>query len=229
MKKTLIAGGFLASAALLTGCGISAIGGPTNHDNVSYAVKEKVATLRVETGAGDVEITETGTTEIKVTENLYWNDDKPEAEHRVEGDTLVVSYKCPSSWGNCGVNYVIEVPKGLRVKLDSGSGDLTLRSLSGDLEVNVGSGEIDGNGLAGKKFLAESGSGNLELKYASAPESVEVETGSGDITLRVPNEGYNVRTDLGSGDTKVDVKNDPGAPRAMTLRSGSGDVSVLAG
>ncbi|MFI7706990.1 DUF4097 family beta strand repeat-containing protein [Nonomuraea sp. NPDC049480] len=230
MKTIAIAGGLLASAVLLTGCGLASIAGPTNQDTASYQVTDKVTKLQLDSHSGDAVVTETDGTAIRVVETHRWSgDDKPKAQHKVEGGVLFVTYDCPANWGRCSVDYKVEIPKGLPVDLDSGSGNLTLRGLTGDLEVFVGSGDVDASGLAGKRVVAEGGSGNIELKYTAAPDSAKVEVGSGDITLNVPDEGYDVSTDTGSGDANVKVKRDDSSPRKISLTAGSGDVSVLPG
>ncbi len=142
--------------------------------------------LHVKSGSGDTVITETDGNAIRVVETLQWRDSKPDAQHSVDGDTLFIRYDCAQSWGNCSVNYKIEIPKGLQVDADAGSGDITLRSLTGPLNLSAGSGDVDASGLAGKKVVAEAGSGNIELKYTTAPDSAELEAGSGDVTLHVP-------------------------------------------
>ncbi|MET8001214.1 DUF4097 family beta strand repeat-containing protein [Nonomuraea glycinis] len=229
MKTIAIAGGLLASAALLSGCGLAGLGGPANQDTVSYEVTDKVTRLHVKSGSGDTVITETDGNAIRVVETLQWRDSKPDAQHSVDGDTLFIRYDCAQSWGNCSVNYKIEIPKGLQVDADAGSGDITLRSLTGPLNLTAGSGDVDASGLAGKKVVAEAGSGNIELKYTTAPDSAELEAGSGDVTLHVPDGAYDVKTDVGSGEENVAVDKDPNSPRKLRLTVGSGDVNVLAG
>ncbi|TMS00104.1 DUF4097 family beta strand repeat-containing protein [Nonomuraea basaltis] len=230
MKTMAIAGGLLGSAVLLTGCGLASIAGPNNQDTTSYQVTDKVTKLQVESHAGDTVVTETDGTAIRVVETLRWRgDDKPKAEHKVEGEALFVTYDCASTLGSCSVDYKIEIPKGLPVDLESGSGNITLRGLTGDIEVRVGSGDVDASELAGKKVVAEAGSGNVELKYTAAPDSAQVKVGSGDAVLNVPDGAYDVKTDVGSGDETVSVKADGSSPRKISLTSGSGDVSVLPG
>jgi hypothetical protein len=230
MKTIAIAGGLLASAALLTGCGLAGIAGPTNQDTTSYQVTDKVAKLQLDINAGDATITETDGTAVRVVETLRWRgDDQPKPQHKVEGGVLFMTYDCPSNWGSCSVDYKIEIPKGLPVDLDAGSGDLTLRGLTGDIELFVGSGDVDASGLAGKKLAGEIGSGSVRFDYTSAPDSAKLEAGSGDIALKVPDEGYDVSTDAGSGDVDVSVKKDGSSPRKISLASGSGDISVLPG
>ncbi|MFG3439848.1 DUF4097 family beta strand repeat-containing protein [Nonomuraea sp. NPDC047897] len=228
MNRIVIAGGLLASAALLTGCGLSGLTGPSNKDTASYDVTEKVAALRVEPGSGDAVITEYDGTAVRVTETLRWRNTKPDAEHVVESGTLRLSYKCADSMG-CHVDYKVQVPKGLTVDVDSGSGNVTLRSLSGPLTLTMGSGDVDGAGLTGKRLTAELGSGDMELKYAAPPDDARLEAGSGNIVLRMPGGPYAVTTELGSGDATVSVGRDDAAPRKVTITSGSGDVKVLPG
>ncbi|MFC4005657.1 DUF4097 family beta strand repeat-containing protein [Nonomuraea purpurea] len=230
MKTMVIAGGLLASALLLSGCGLANVAVSSSQDTVSYEVTEKVTKLQLKSNSGEALITETDGGAIRVTETLRWRgDDKPRPEHKVEGQALFVTYDCPSNWGSCGVDYKIEVPKGLAVDLDSGSGNLTLRGLTGPVNLHAGSGDVDATGLAGKKMFADVGSGQTELKYSSPPDSAEVKTGSGDVTLNVPDGAYDVKTDVGSGDAKISVKNDASSQHKISLTSGSGNVSVLPG
>ncbi|NUW37519.1 DUF4097 family beta strand repeat protein [Nonomuraea sp. SMC257] len=229
MKTIVIAGGLLASTALLTGCGLQSLAGPTNQDTVDYQVTDKVSRLQVKSGSGDVAVTEYDGTAVRVTETIQWRDNKPKTEHKVEGDTLLLTYTCGSGikgWGDCDVNYKVEVPKGLAVTVKNGSGDITLRSLTGTTEVSTGSGDIDGTGLGAKSTIAEAGSGGVELKYVAAPDSVQVDAGSGDIGLRVPDGSYAVTTKTGSGDENISVKDDDSSPRKLTLEAGSGDITV---
>ncbi|MFG6190812.1 DUF4097 family beta strand repeat-containing protein [Nonomuraea sp. JJY05] len=230
MKTIAIAGGLLASALMLTGCGLASIAGPSSEETASYEVTDKVAKLQVKSGAGETVVTGTDGGSIRVTETLRWRgDDKPKPEHSVEGGALLMSYDCPSNMGSCSVDYKIEIPKGLAVDLDSGSGDVTLRGLAGELNVRVGSGDMDAADLAGKKVVAEAGSGNVELKYTAAPDSAELQAGSGDIVLRVPDGAYDVKSQVGSGDINVSVKKDSSSPHKISLKAGSGDVTVSAG
>ncbi|MEO3872261.1 DUF4097 family beta strand repeat-containing protein [Nonomuraea sp. B12E4] len=230
MKSIAIAGGLLASALLLSGCGLAAVGGPSDQDTVSYEVTDKVTTLQLKNGSGNAVVTETGGSAVQVVETLRWRGDaKPETEHKVEGGRLMLTYDCPANWGNCSVDYKIEIPKGLRVDLDAGSGDLTLRGLTGELSARLGSGDLDASGMANKKVVAETGSGDIELSYAAAPDSAELKAGSGDLTLSVPDGAYDVKSETGAGDANVSVKTDASSPHKISMSTGSGDVTVSAG
>ncbi|HEX4814012.1 MAG TPA: DUF4097 family beta strand repeat-containing protein [Nonomuraea sp.] len=229
MKTIAFAGGLLASAVLLTGCGLTSIAGPRNQEVVSYDVTDKVTRLRLDAQEGDAVIIEGAGAAVRVVETHRWSGgDQPKARHRVEGGVLLVDHDC-SGWSSCSVDYKIEIPKGLPLDLDSGSGNLTLRGLTGDLRIHVGSGDVDASGLSVKNVVAEAGSGNIDLRYAAAPGNAKIEVGSGDIVLNVPDGAYAVSTDTGSGAADVKVKKDAAAPNKLSLASGSGDISVLPG
>ncbi|MEU4230720.1 DUF4097 family beta strand repeat-containing protein [Nonomuraea sp. NPDC026600] len=229
MKTIVIAGGLLASALLLTGCGLKSLAGPTNQDTVTYQVTDKVAKLHVRNESGDTVITEYDGTAVRVTETIQWRNEKPKAQHKVDGDTLSVYYDCDKDWGSCSIDYKIEVPKGLQIGADAGSGNITMRQLTGQIEASAGSGDVDATGLGGKKIYAEAGSGDVEVKFAVVPDSVELESGSGEAILHVPDGAYDVKTEVGSGEATVSVKKDPSSPHKVSLTTGSGDASVLPG
>ncbi|MFG1696421.1 DUF4097 family beta strand repeat-containing protein [Nonomuraea sp. NPDC049309] len=227
MRRNAIAGGLLASTVLLTGCGVASLAGPNHEDTVSYEVTDKVTALRLVSNAGDAVITETGGDAVRVVETLHWRGgDKPRPEHRVDGQELFLTYGCPSQWGTCGVDYKIEVPKGLRMTLESGSGNITLRDLTGEITLSTGSGDVDAAGLAGKKLSGEVGSGNIELKFSAVPQDLRLKAGSGDIDVRVPDQPYAIDSRIGSGDVTIGVKQDTTAPNKISVTAGSGDITV---
>ncbi|MEU7893389.1 DUF4097 family beta strand repeat-containing protein [Nonomuraea sp. NPDC049152] len=220
-------GALAVGAVVLTGCGVVGFGGATEKKTESYEVTDKVVGLRVKGEAGDVVVNESDRAGIKVTENLNWRDTRPEPSHEVKGDVLELSYDCKRTFDNCWIDYTIEVPKGVKVKVDTGAGDITLRSLTGEIEATTGAGDIGASGLMGKRLFAETGAGELDLKFGSAPDSVELETGAGDATLHLPQGPYNVTTDTGVGSAEVKVTDDAGAPRKIVVSSGVGDVKIL--
>ncbi|MET9344102.1 DUF4097 family beta strand repeat-containing protein [Nonomuraea sp. NPDC003804] len=215
------------SATVLTGCGFAGLGVATDEKTESYEVTDKVVQLTVRSGAGDVVVNESDRAGIKVTEKMHWRDTAPQASHPVKGEVLELSYDCDKALDSCWIDYTIDVPKALKVKVDMGAGDITLRSLSGEIEVKTGAGDIGASGLAGKRLSAETGAGELDLKFGGAPDSVEAQTGAGDATLHLPQGRYDVTTDSGVGSTVVKVTDDASAPRKVSVSSGVGEVKIL--
>ncbi|MFC6084656.1 DUF4097 family beta strand repeat-containing protein [Sphaerisporangium aureirubrum] len=230
MTKTtpvIAAGAVLCAGILLSGCGLSTIASPTKSETKGYDVTGSVTALDVEAGSGAIVVVGSSRTGVRVTETLHWKGDRPAAAHPVDGGTLRLSYECKGDDWACGVDYRVEVPEGMRVRVKTGSGDITLRAIGGDLDAFTGSGEIDANQLAGKRAIAETGSGDVELRFAGVPDDVQVSTGSGTGVVRVPSGSYQVTANTGSGDRTVDVSTDDVSPHRIVVKTGSGDAKVL--
>ncbi|MBB5628706.1 DUF4097 family beta strand repeat-containing protein [Sphaerisporangium krabiense] len=226
-RPVMAAGVVLGAGLLLSACGLENIAGPTQQATESYDVTGRIGLLRVDSGSGDIVVTESARTGVRVTETLHWRSEKPKTAHPMDGDTLKLGYSCQNGGWSCGVDYQVEVPRGLNVKLEAGSGDITLRALSGRVDARTGSGEVDARGLGTTYAEADSGSGDVELRFTGVPEYVRIESGSGDGIVHVPQNSYHVSLTTGSGDHALQVTNDPASPRRIVVRSGSGDAKVL--
>ncbi|MEV0161265.1 DUF4097 family beta strand repeat-containing protein [Nonomuraea fuscirosea] len=230
MKRMATIAGLLGVAVTLTGCGI---GGPNEQDTVTYDVADKVAALEVETDSGSIEVVESERQGIHVTEALTWRKNKPETSHQVRGDTLALTFNCPATWGfgavgtSCDVSYKVEVPKGLRVKVSSDSGALTLTGLSGELDARSDSGAIEADGLSVKQVAAKTDSGAVGLTFTGAPDKVTTATDSGRISVHVPQGPYKVVASTDSGGKNIKAAVDDSAPRLIELTSDSGDLEVV--
>jgi DUF4097 and DUF4098 domain-containing protein YvlB len=228
MKKNMLAAGaLLGSALVLSGCQGGLHFGDAEQAVSSYDVTDKVTALDVATGSGEIVISESERSGVHVTETIHWHTVKPTTEHPVDADTLTLRHKCPEPDMNCSVDYKVEVPRGLSVKLDAGSGTITMRGLTGAVSAVTGSGSVEANSLGAKEFVVDTGSGDIEAKFTVMPDKVDLETGSGDVTARLPQGAYNVTARTGSGSQTVEVTKDPSAPRTVSVQTGSGDVAVL--
>lgn len=232
-RVAIAAGAVTASALLLGACGAGNLVGPEQEDKLDYSVTESVSALTVDSGAGGITVIESDRSGIAVTETLRWRgneDAKPRTTHEVNGGRLVLTFDCPGALvRNCDVDYRVEIPRGVSVKAASGAGTIVLTGLSGEVEASTGAGDIEGDGLSGKRLVGETGSGDVELRFGSAPDHVEVETGSGSGVVWVPAGTYNVTADTGAGDKRIDVNQDNGSPHKIVVSTGSGDIKVLPG
>ncbi|WP_370019387.1 DUF4097 family beta strand repeat-containing protein [Planotetraspora sp. GP83] len=221
-KQTLIVAGTVLGAGLaLSACDLNVDLGREQAVQ-SYDVPGKVTVLDAHTGSGEFVVNESDRTGVHVTETMHWRGEKPRNGHGVSAGTLTLDYKC----GDCSIDYQVEVPRGLDVKIDTGSGTVTLRQLTGPVTVTTGSGDVEARGLAGKDVSVNTGSGDVKLRFAAVPDQVHAETGSGDGLVWVPSGTYNVTTETGSGDRDVQVTQDPSAPRTIVVKTGSGAARV---
>ncbi|MGN9844324.1 DUF4097 family beta strand repeat-containing protein [Nonomuraea sp. H19] len=230
VERTAMIAGLVGLVAVLTGCGVS---GPLDEDAVSYDVTDKVAALHVEADSGTVEVVESDRRGIRVTERLSWRKSKPETSHKLQGDTLKLTFTCPATWGwgamgtSCDVSYQVEVPKGLRVKVGSDSGALTLKNLSGAVEATTDSGAIEGSGLTGMQVVTKTDSGDMTLAFAGQPGKVTTSTDSGDTVIHVPQGPYKIVAKTDSGNKDIKAASAPSAWRSIELSSDSGNLAVV--
>lgn len=151
---------------------------------------------------------------------------------RVEGVTGPVEATSGS-----GRTRVADVARGVTVEADSG--DVELLAVTGGVDVRTGSGSIDVTGSS-MTLRAETGSGRIHVEGTSGGAWI-LDAGSGDVSIDLPDDaGFEVdaRTDSGTVRIHRPVP-DPeemsrgkirgvvggGGPR-MTLRTGSGDVTI---
>ena len=196
--------------------------------------------LYVENGRGSVDITATDTTEttIRITgdraDEFDVRDlaDEP-GPHRI---AVLAPRRTTSFLGKePRVHIAIEVPvaSSLEVKVgssslttrgrlhdvrvDSGSGDVTLDVVRGDTLVKSGSGDVVSVDLAGDARI-KTGSGDVLVRRSGS--NLVVTTGSGDV--RVESGEHDLAVKTGSGDAQVDSLAGDGV-----FTTGSGDVAVL--
>lgn len=102
------------------------------------------------------------------------------------------------------------------VRIDSGSGDVSVSHASGTVDTKTGSGDILLGQVSGD-LRVRSGSGDVEIQYVGGDTSLT--TGSGDV--RITRLVGSARIKTGSGD--IVVRETDGD---LTAASGSGDVRV---
>ncbi len=147
---------------------------------------------------------------------------------------------------NCRVHFEIAVPAAISLGIKNGSGDVEIEDTNGSLEFKLGSGDLktaatvtDLNGTSGSGDVKVSGltgnvnlklgSGDIWLEYLSPPGrgSIKIKNGSGATTVIFP-EGSEILTDLTTGSGKIynEIGDTAGAPFKVTVRSGSGKLSI---
>ena len=239
--------GIAISVALILGGVYWALTGlteDTKTTNDSYPVVGTA--LSIETSSADVELRSGDVREItvdrKFERNVFGSDP---GEKYKDGKLEIRDTGCGFLSFGCKTEYVVTVPKDLKVTIDSSSGDLkvsgldgaTLKSNSGDIEAHQmsgqlalesSSGDIDASNVTATSVTSESSSGSVELAFAEAPTSVDLKSSSGDVTVLLPSgtETYKVDADTSSGDESATVRIDPTSTRTIKAETSSGDVTV---
>ena len=122
------------------------------------------------------------------------------------------------SGANLHVDFVIHVPKDVKVTVDNKIGKLEANGVNGTLSLKSSSGDIYAENNSGS-LDADTGSGDIDVKGHSGV--LDLDTGSGDVTVDHQKSG-DIKVDTGSGDVKL-------ASLGGTLKAetGSGDVELL--
>ncbi|GLZ33204.1 hypothetical protein Lesp02_53920 [Lentzea sp. NBRC 105346] len=184
----------MAALALgLSACGIRFVEHAFEDDK---AVSDKIESVVIQTGSGNVSIRYTeGTTQTTIHRRVtHRRDQKPEGEtHKVDGKVLTLN----DCGNDCSVDYQVNLPsKEVKVGGTVGSGDVTVEGLA-EVDVNAGSGHVIARHVGGK------------VRIDASSGDVVVEDAKGDVTAHV-----------GSGHARLqDIKG------KTTVDSGSGDIS----
>ena len=136
-----------------------------------------------------------------------------------DGDSAkLVSHFKGGYWGNAdgAVALEVEMPAGIPLGIDDGSGSITVKDLTADVRVTDGSGSLKIHDVGA--IDVEDGSGSIEIVGAGG--DVSIVDGSGSIRVREVRGTVTIND--GSGSIRVeDVDND-----VIIEEDGSGGVSV---
>ncbi|TDR20353.1 DUF4097 family beta strand repeat-containing protein [Marinicella litoralis] len=246
MKKTAI----ISAISLVSLSAISA--NNLKFDRSLEMSTDRISAVEFDVGAGSLNIVGTTGNEIRInatieSEDYRKLDDLVDAfenkmlfsiERQSEYAMVYAKKKESMGWGNSKnimIHLEVELPRGMDLVIDDGSGSMTVENIAGELKIDDGSGSItlrdiandvqidDGSGsiqVAGVNgdLSIEDGSGSIELKNISG--SVDIEDGSGGIMAK--DIGGDFTVDDGSGD--VVVKNLTG--QFTLIDDGSGSVTV---
>lgn len=123
--------------------------------------------------------------------------------------------------GRIKVRYTIDLPKGMRFRASTGSGDIIVMQSVAGLDLNTGSGDIVVRESESGVTAITTGSGDVTVAAANGP--VRASTGNGDV-LVMTSVGP---VDASSGNGSVDVQMGSMPDNAsMSISSGNGKVKV---
>jgi hypothetical protein len=218
----------------------------TEHRSATY---DGVRALDVDLGFESVEVVGVAdATSVSMTRSYTWSLGKPSISNRQDGDLLSIRSSCPFSVGlGCTGHVRLVVPKTLEVQVHGSDGSLTLRNLSGPVDLSTSDGSINTSNLTGamklhtsdgslvatgirsKEVEATTSDGSVRLSFVVAPSSVTAHTSDGSIEVIVPDDGtaYNVEATTSDGSRTISVPTDQGSARGMKLSTSDGSIRVL--
>ena len=118
------------------------------------------------------------------------------------------------------VSFTVLVPKSMRLRASTGSGEINIERAGADVSASTGSGEIN-IGETNGRVDASTGSGAVHVDGANGP--VKVTTGSGSVFVMTAR--GDVEASTGSGDIDVRIRSLP-IERDMKFSTGSGSLRI---
>lgn len=174
--------------------------------------------LDISTVTGDITIKKGATKEIKV--DGEWDEDEVRVRVSHTGKSLTIKEKSKDNNTDSNAsNWVIIVPDGLNLDVNSGTGSLEITGMEGDLEANSGTGDIKIADMEGR-FDVNSGTGEIEIRNTTG--KFDLNSGTNDVLVYNASGKFNANS--GTGDVKFKTVNPTGN---STLNSGTGDVEFI--
>ena len=191
----------------------------------SYSVRLVVpvhgGTVNLSAGAADVRVTQAPGKQLRLTGTARYSLVRSKVTWHPTASGVTVSTQCRFVTGVCDFNFRAVLPAGKRAVLSDGSGNLTLRGLTGPVSVGSGSGDVQANLLTGAVSL-QNGSGDISGNSLSGPR-VTLKDGSGDIVIHGL-ASLDVVVSDGSGDIALTFSK---VPSRVRVSDSSGNVSVV--
>ena len=176
-----------------------------------------------------------------------WSLRQPTVSATVVGGVLRVRSHCSWDVGRgCSGSVHLVVPSDVPVKVRTADGAVSLRALTGALDVGTADGAIHASGATGTLALstadgsisatgtrstrvtASTADGHVSLDFAAPPIAVTVSTADGGVDVLVPRDGtiYRVTVSTADGGTDVGVPSAPDAARSITVHTANGGIHV---
>lgn len=180
-------------------------------------------TLVIKGQTGDIRVNDGGNA-VSVTQKYSYKTAGPVGSPTLADGVLTLSYT--SSDSNCGVDYTVQVPTGTAVDISSGTGDVTLSQLTAAVDVQTGTGEITTNGLSSPRVQLTVGTGDIKAGLTKSPSALSADVSTGDVSISVPAGEYAVDAQATTGDVNVKVPREAGSANTITVKVGTGDVTI---
>ena len=215
----------------LSGCdALGKLGSAAHYPKAtSYTIGSRVTTVVIDAGSGSVDVTGSGRSSVRVSQQASYTTKPPTARHMLAGGTLTLSYSCQVEL-SCSISYTVAVPRSVAVRVSAGAGAVTLTSLAGQTTVQTSSGLIIANSLASAVVSLQSHAGGIIATCTSAPLSLHASTTVGAITLTVPGSvGYAISTKTFVGTSAVTVRRSARSAHVISASSDIGSISISPG
>lgn len=216
-------------------------------DRTSLVYPGPVRSVEVDVEVGQVGVFAGQADEAKVERTRRYVRGAPRIRETLVDGVLRLRADCPRFVAvGCKVEYRLEVPATVPVRIRTDSGSVVVEDVRGTVDIGTGAGgirlartrgparlstsagSIEGVDLVAEFLDAATDAGRIRLSLSEPSARVDVRTDAGSVDLALPtvNGGYRVTTGTGAGTVDVTVDQNAEAARAVTARTGAGNIRI---
>jgi hypothetical protein len=123
-----------------------------------------------------------------------------------------------------GTLSLADVAGGLTLR--TGGGDLRATHVGGTLTMNTSGGTVDATAIDAGQVTADTGGGDITLRFGTVPRNLQVTSNGGNVTIIVPPGGrYNVASNADGGNVTGSLPGGADAPDVIDVTSGGGNIT----
>jgi Putative adhesin len=213
------------TSAPTTGRGSSS--GPAQNGG-TYQLPTTVTSLRIDGDAVSIDVTaQDSASVVTVREQLHG---KATTTKNVTGSSATLTAKCPSGFSfgvDCSVEYTVTMPARVTLDVDGAAGDMKLNGPLANATISTKAGRVHGTSLGAGTYEVTTNAGEVNLKFASPPNSVKVKSDVAAVALTVPGgTKYAVTTDTTVGIKNVEVDQDSSSTHRLDVTTTVGTITI---
>jgi hypothetical protein len=211
--------------------GTSASSSGSAQNGSTYQLPTTVTSLRIDGDAVAIDVTAAESAkEITVREKLHG---RATTTKDVTSSSATLTAKCPSglSFGvGCSVDYTVTMPARVTLNVDGTAGDMKLIGPFANATISTKAGRVEGTSLGAGTYEVTTNAGEVNLKFASPPNSVKVKSDVGEVVLTVPGgTKYAVTTETTVAVKNIDVDQDSSSTHRIDVTTTVGAVTIKNG
>ena len=146
------------------------------------------------------------------------------------GSSATLTAKCPSGFSfgvDCSVDYTVTMPARITLNVDGTAGDMKLNGPFANTTISTKAGRVHGTSLGAGTYEVTTNAGEVNLKFASPPNSVKVKSDVAEVVLTVPGgTKYAVTTDTTVGIKNVEVEQDSSSTHRLDVTTTVGAITI---
>jgi hypothetical protein len=187
-----------------------------------------VTSLRIDGDAVSIDVTaQDSASAVTVREQLHG---KATTTKDVTGSSATLTAKCPSGFSfgvDCSVDYTVAMPARVTLNVDGAAGDMKLNGPFANTTISTKAGRVHGTSLGAGTYEVTTNAGEVNLKFASPPNSVKVKSDVAAVVLTVPGGvKYAVTTDTTLGIKNVEVDRDSSSTHRLDVTTTVGTITI---